>query len=140
MNARANDRLHPIEPQLLPEPAAPLIDVYEQASGTDVLAPDFRGPRLNVMSNLRAGERVYELRGSFIVRLTVDDGVVSASHRDLPVFGYGSTAGEAFGMFAEYFDEQYRDLVEADEASLTEDALIVRRQLQRVVAAVHEHV
>lgn len=81
----------------------------------------FPGPRMQVRTQIVAGPRCYNLKGMFVVDLEYldDDGQVFASHRSLPVHGYGSDQGEALEAFCEAFDFQWRQLVEAPEESLT---------------------
>jgi hypothetical protein len=101
---------------------------------TDVVFPEIHGPRLSVLPCIVAGDRRYMLRGAFVVQLEHDtDGSVHASHRSLPLFGTGLSVADAMEAFAEYFDFQYRDLVECDESMLADDALAVRDQLLSLV-------
>ncbi|HEX4338511.1 MAG TPA: hypothetical protein VH062_21550 [Polyangiaceae bacterium] len=62
-----------------------------------------------------------------------DDGQVFASHRSLPVHGYGPDEGTALAAFCEAFDFQWRHLVEQPEESLTAGG---KKRRQAMTAAV----
>jgi hypothetical protein len=99
---------------------------------------EFRGPKLHSVPVVRVEGRTYYLKGTFIIEFEYQaDGTVIAKHRSLPILGYGQSADEALAAFAEFFDYQYRDLVECDESELTSGARQVRAALSGIVRAIN---
>jgi hypothetical protein len=98
------------------------------------------GPRMQVAMEIRAPKRVYRFNGAFVVSLEYldDGGTIFASHRDLPVHGYGESLAEATEAFSTAFDLQYRTLVEQDDQNLSPYARELREKLRSAVAHVSE--
>lgn len=94
------------------------------------------GPAWQLQTVICVGERRYQLAGIFAIDLEYDVDGVFASHKRLPVSGFGETLDKALEAFCEAFDYQYRGLVEDDESSLTEDAKRHRQALKAVVVGV----
>ncbi len=95
------------------------------------------GPKMQVRTFIPAGERRYELCGAFVVDFEfLPDNTVFASHRSLPVHGYGESVERALDEFFAAFDMQWRNLIEVAESTLTPGALDSRAALRSVVASV----
>ncbi|GMV15497.1 MAG: hypothetical protein AMXMBFR56_37210 [Polyangiaceae bacterium] len=99
----------------------------------------FPGPRMQVRTQIAVGERRYDLKDVFVIDLEYmeeDDQVqVFASHRTLPVHGYGADQPEALRDFCEVFDFQWRHLVDVPEESLTPGG---KRRRQAMLNAVEK--
>jgi len=92
------------------------------------------GPKMQVLVVIRQPERIYRLKGTLVIDLEQEEDGVCASHRTLPVMGYGGSAAEAIADFAEMFDAQYRGLVEESDAEeLSAGGRQARRQLEALV-------
>jgi hypothetical protein len=138
MNARTSD-VRSSMPDLREPTRLDEGEPYAPAFRTELRMHAFRGPRVNFVPSIQAGERIYRLRGTFVIHLEYqDDGSVHAVHPTLPLFGFGRSIDEAMADFNDYFDAQYRDLVESDEALLADDALVVRRRLLAVVESIQD--
>lgn len=118
------------------EPGPSYVPAYCSAPRALIFQPF--GPRMQVSVILRAGDRVYKLRGPLVINIEyLEDGTVFATHRDLPVHGYGETLNEALESFGAGFDLQYRSLVdEPDPAQLTPHALELGRKLRAFVGSI----
>jgi hypothetical protein len=91
-------------------------------------------PKLTVAASIVRPERAFRLRGTFVIDMEqLDDGLVLARHRELPVSGFGETAPEALQAFGEMFEVQYAALVEGDIAELTGDAIEAREKFLSIV-------
>jgi hypothetical protein len=99
----------------------------------------FPGPRMQVRTQIQFNRRRYTLRDVFVIDLSyTEDGEVFASHRVLPVHGYGTDQRAALDAFCEAFDFQWRHLVEPSEDGLTEGGRRRRKAMQEVVQNVEE--
>ena len=95
--------------------------------------------RMQVVIQIEGDGRVYRLRGAFVIQLEyLDDDTIFASHKNLPVHGYGAGLDDAIEAFAAMFDVQWRSLVDADVSALTVHARNVRGRLQAVVESVED--
>ena len=116
-------------------------EVEEYASANSVRPSTrliFPGPRMQVQTQVVAGDRRYVLKDMFVIDLEYgkdDDGQlqVFASHRALPVHGQGGSQAEALAAFCEAFDFQWRHLVEVPEDSLTEGGRLRRQAMRNAV-------
>jgi hypothetical protein len=95
---------------------------------------------MQVRMQIAAGHRRYDLKGMFVIDLAYleDEGEVFASHRSLPVHGYGKNEGMALAAFCEAFDFQWRHLVEVPDESLTEGGKRRRQAMQAAVQSVQD--
>lgn len=111
-------------------------DPYVPASpniATKLILP---GPKMQVRHEISVGDRRYRLQGMFVIDIEyLAEGGVFASHRSLPVDGYGGDQVAALAAFYEAFDFQWRHLVEVDEETLTEGGVRRRRAMEQAVAS-----
>lgn len=122
-----------------PEPRLRLVEGYSPANQEPCLKLVFPGPRMQLQAVIVTPERSFLLKGMFVVQLSyLEDGTVFASHRELPVHGYGPNQKAALAAFSEMFDVQWRNLVEVAETALTAGGLRRRKALVDAVAAVAE--
>lgn len=130
----------PVEGYNLDE-SRPRQSSYAPASGTQSQhALLGQRVRMQVRTTIRCSEREYHLRGAFVISLDyIDAGQeVFASHRHLPVHGYGKSDSEAIASFLEAFDHQYRELVECGLDELTPGGQKRRRLIEDVVESVQQ--
>ena len=119
------------------DPTTGQVELYasaEQPSHQCTLV--YPGPRMRLTTSVQVPGRRYELRGMFVVQIDHLEDSVFATHRDLPVHGYGRDQKDALSAFCEMFDMQYRSLVEEDENNLTPGGIQRRQALRDVVARV----
>lgn len=82
---------------------------------------------------------VHRLNGPFAVQVEyLQDGTVFASHRRLPIHGYGRTVATALLEFAGMFDALWRSLHDVPPEKLTHRAQRFREQLDSMVAKIDE--
>lgn len=102
----------------------------------------FPGPRMQMEHGIDVGSRRYVLNGFFVIELEHEgdgvDAAVYASHRSLPVSGFGRDAKEALQAFYDAFDHQYRHLVEVEPDSLTAWARQMREAMKRAVVRIEQ--
>ena len=96
-----------------------------------------RGSRRD--SYVRVRERVYSLRGIFVIQVNyLEGGEVFASHRCLPVHGHGPSLELALRAFCQAFDFQWRNLVDVAEDQLTPGGIKRRRAMLESVEKVRD--
>lgn len=116
--------------------SSPAVDEY--AAPTELHFASF-SPRMQVVIFIEAEKRVYRLREPFVILLEeLDDGTIFASHRVLPVHGYGASTSDALEAFDVMFDVQWRNVVERDDSALTANAKIAKAALKSVVVRVED--
>lgn len=115
-------------------------DAYVPVEPSQKTALVFPGPAMQLRSTIVASDRLYRLRGLFVVEFEIgEDGEdVFASHRTLPVHGHGATQAEALSSFLASFDFQWRNLVDADPTMLTPGGRRRRESMQAVVEAIED--
>lgn len=115
-------------------------DSYAPATPGATTRLIFPGPRMQVRTQIVAGPRRYNLKGMFVIDLEYldDEGQVFASHRTLPVHGYGGDQGDALEAFCEAFDVQWRHLVDVQEDTLTDGGRRRRQAMRDAVETVVE--
>jgi hypothetical protein len=95
---------------------------------------------MQVQTRIVVDDRQYVLKDMFVIDLEYleDEGQVQifASHRTLPVHGYGADQREALQAFCKAFDFQWRHLVQVPEDSLTEGG---KRRRDAMLAVVEKH-
>lgn len=89
---------------------------------------------LSVISN----GRKYLFRKPLTITVTHFESEIVAQNAELNIFGYGEDELIALNSFNEFFNFQYKNLVECSEESLTEGALKVRQIFLDLVEKVIE--
>lgn len=91
-------------------------------------------PRMQVVIHIEWEGRNYRLRGPFAIQLEqLDAETVFASHKTLPVHGYGPTTRDALEAFAAMFDAQWQNVAAKADSALTPNAQTVKAQLKNLV-------
>ncbi len=90
------------------------------------------------LSNKKTTKEVFDSIYDQLIFERLDGCEMFVSHPNLPVHGYGSSREEAIESFLSMLEFQYEDLVECDQAKLTEGGLKRRKELIKVYSKVSQ--
>lgn len=96
------------------------------------------GPKMSLSSEITVDQRTFVLARPLRVDVNYTaSGEVFASHKTLPVSGYGRSLDEALAGFNRSFAVQWDMLVDCDESELAPSAIRARNSLKEAVSRIN---
>jgi hypothetical protein len=93
-------------------------------------------PGFQILNEIESGDRLFRLRTSVDVTVTVEDGLWINEAAPLSILAAGNTRGEALRSFCNDFTVLWDEIACVSDDNLTGDAIHIKRSLRDIVESV----